>query len=588
MTEIASEQRILGEQIALLHRQAPSILVGTLISNGTLVWLLWDEPLERGHLLGWLSVVVCVILFRWVEYLGYRKDPAALERGAFWAKCFTLGAGLSGLTMGYLGWSFFQPTLLFLFPISLILAAQVALSVPAAGVYFPAHAIFNIVSMTPFMARNFIEEGRLFFWQSFAILFFVISCLLFAYRQQAIIRHAIRLRFDNLDLLARATKDSERARLALREAEEANTAKSRFLAAASHDLRQPLQALALFSHSLSERVARHEVPDSALAGNISASCEGLISLLDALLDLSRAEAGEAPPVIRNVEMSAVLSQMRREFSTQARAKGLRLRVVPTRLLVRTDPALLARVLRNLIANAIRYTQSGGVLVGCRLQGDRVRIEVRDSGIGISADELPNIFREFYQVGNPERDRRKGLGLGLAIVEAVSRQLSHRVEVRSQQGRGSVFSVIAPRGDAVEVAQQPVASNARPAENFIVAVIDDEPLIRAALTQLLGDWGYQVVSGENADDLLRDLASAPDIILADWRLRDGRTGVSEIRHLWKRFDRRIPSILITGESMPDSTLSKEFPVVRKPVYGFKLRAQIQAALEQDAVARSGDL
>jgi two-component system, sensor histidine kinase len=578
LTDHTLERKILGEQIALLHKQAPSVFFGTLISTGALVWLLWDEPVERPHLLAWLSLVSVVIAMRWFGLLRYRADPDRVGRGAYWAWWFTAGAALSGLCMGYLGWSFFQPTLLFLFPIGLIMGVMVALSVPSVGVFFPAHAVFNLLSMTPFMLRNFLEEGRLFFGQSFALLFMMISCLLFAYRQQATIRHSVRLRFENLDLLERARSESERALKAQQQAQEANAAKSRFLAAASHDLRQPLQAMSIFVHILADRAKNKDIPDATLLGNIQASCEGLENLMDSLLDLSRAEIGAVVPDIRDIRLQPVLQKLRREFAEQARAKGLRLRVANTRQTVKTDGALLMRILRNLISNAVRYTEHGGILVGCRRSGDLLRIEVRDSGVGISATQREEIFREFYQIGNPERDRRKGLGLGLAIVDGLARQLGHSINVQSEPDRGSTFSIELPPGKADTGERVTETNFTDHLRGQLIVVIDDEPMIRDAMSRLLTSWYCKVISGETADEVLDQLGNdVPAAILADWRLREGRFGSLEALRIHAQFHRPIPTVLITGDTAPEVGLDSGFSVIRKPIQGFRLRAQLDALL-----------
>ena len=572
------EHKLLAEQVAVLYRQAPAAFLGSALSATILVWLLWDEPVERRHLVVWLTTLCLVMIARWAGMLRYRADPRRTERGAFWGWGFTLGAAASGVVWGYLGVGFFQPTLLFLLPITLVLVSQVALSVPTVGMFLPAHVAFNLLAMTPFMVRNFQEEGRLFLGQSFALLAFILACLLFAQRQQATIREAIRLRLANLGLLDRLTQENQRAEEARKQAEEANSAKTRFLAAASHDLRQPLQAMTLFTHAVAQEVETGRPPDAVLVGNLQSSCESLETLLDSLLDLSRVEAGSLRPEIRAVPLQPLFDRIRREFTDQAAAKGLRLRVVPTRRLVRSDPALLERMLRNLTTNALRYTESGGVLVGCRRRAGQACIEVRDSGIGIPMEVRAEIFREFYQLGNPERDRRKGLGLGLAIVNALAQQLDHGVSVRSTPGRGSVFAIklAAAAGAAtVKPIQTELSDRLR---GRLLVVMDDEVMIREAMSRLLGGWGCIVVGGGNADEVLAQISDRmPAAILADWRLREGRLGTEEVQRIRAHFSRAIPAVLITGDTALDAAQDADFPVIRKPVQGFRLRAEIDALL-----------
>ncbi|PWC39538.1 sensor histidine kinase [Azospirillum sp. TSO35-2] len=226
-------------------------------------------------------------------------------------------------------------------------------------------------------------------------------------------------------------------------AEQAHRAKSRFLAHASHDLQQPLQAIGMFTGML-ERQPQNTSKTAALLTDLKAAQRSMRDLLNAILDISKLESGVVTPKPTEVPLAPLLDQLEAEFGAQAEAKGLRLRAVPTNAVVRSDPALLERIVRNLIANAIRYTEAGGVLVGCRTRGDRLWIEVYDTGRGIAEPDRRRIFEEFVQLDRPDRDRSEGIGLGLAIVERLARLLGHPVMVRSVEGRGTVFAVGVPR------------------------------------------------------------------------------------------------------------------------------------------------
>ncbi len=570
MSKGSLESRLLGEQVALLHRQSRILFVGSGASTLLLVWLLWDEPAERAHLMIWFAMVMVVLSLRQIAVMCYDADTARMRRGLFWGWTFTLGAAASGIVWGYLGWAFFQPNLFFLFPIALMMAGQTALSVPTVGMFVPAHIAFNLFSMTPFMLRNFLEEGRLFFGQSLAILLFMIVCIVVAFRQQSMIREAIRLRFANNDLLDSLTVAKERA-------EEANAAKSRFLAAASHDLRQPLQAISLFTHAVAEDVDGGRLPEATLLDKLQSSCDSLEGLLDSLLDLSRAEAGSQPLNVGDILLQPIFERIEREFADQANAKKLRLRIVPTKQAVRSDPILLERMLRNLVANALRYTEHGAILVGCRRRDGRPRIEVRDSGIGIPQHLHSDIFRDFYQLGNPERDRRKGLGLGLAIVKALARQLGHGIDLRSAPAAGTTLAIKLDAGAAVPNVRRMSAEAPDRLRGRLIAIIDDEAPIREALAGLLARWHCATVAGENADEVLAVLAGrAPDAIIADRRLRGGRLGTLEIERLRERFG-PMPALLITGDTAPGTESDAPHRLLHKPVQGFRLRAELDALL-----------
>ena len=376
-------------------------------------------------------------------------------------------------------------------------------------------------------------------------------------------------------------------------AEAANIAKTRFLAAASHDLRQPMQALAMFVAVLAGRGRADGEPDP-LVGRIQDSVSALEGLLNSLLDVSKLEAGLVVP---HKEEFAALPMMRRlaaEFEPLCEAEGLRLGVVPCSLTVRSDPALLERVLRNLLNNAIRYTRSGRILFGCRRRGKAVRFEVWDTGIGIPGAELKNIFREFHQVGNPGRDRRQGLGLGLAIVERLSNLLEHRVSVASVEGRGSVFAVevaVAHQAKAPPPRQLPLGLARTGAT---VVVIDDEPDVLESMRLLLESWGHHVLPAASAEEVIRHLpvlGRQPDLIIADYRLQNGDTGGQAIArvevHL--RPQTKVPAIILTGDTAPERLRQAQalgHGLLHKPVQADALRAAIDEALSCAAAPRRG--
>lgn len=363
-------------------------------------------------------------------------------------------------------------------------------------------------------------------------------------------------------------------------AEAAVLAKSRFLAAASHDLRQPLHALTLLVTALRERVKEDEA--RRLAEHIEASAAAMESLLNALLDLSKLDAGvvEAHPVCFPV--NRVLKSVERQFAPLAQEKGLRLAVHPTALWAYTDPVLMERILANLVANALRYTDRGRVLIGARrVQQDWIRMEVWDTGRGIPSEYQMRIFEEYFQLDNPERHRDKGLGLGLAIVARLAQLLGGRVSVRSQLDRGSCFQFRVAR--CAPATQQRVSTVpaspgfALPLENALIAFIDDDEAILSAMVEVFDHWGVALAVGEDAEQVrkeLEELGSKPDIILCDYRLRDGHTGIEAIQTLRDAFGQHIAAALLTGDTAPDTIQAikaSNLPVLHKPLKPAKLRA-----------------
>lgn len=367
-------------------------------------------------------------------------------------------------------------------------------------------------------------------------------------------------------------------------AEEANVAKTRFLAAASHDLRQPMQALAMFVAVLAGR--NQDAAQAGLVTRIQDSVTALEGLLNSLLDVSKLEAGLVVPVLEDFAALPMMDRLAAEFEPMVAAEGLTIRVVPSNLTVRSDPSLLERILRNLLNNAVRYTRSGRILFGCRRRGRMLRFEVRDTGIGIPANEMKNIFREFHQVGNPERDRRQGLGLGLAIVERLSDLLGHRITVNSTEGKGSMFAIDVPLAAAIQghakPRQLPLGLSQRGAA---IMVIEDEPDVRDSLELLLESWGHRVVSAGSAEEAIRRLPAlgrAPDLILADYRLQDGDTGGQAIArvevHL--RSEAKIPAIILTGDTAPERLAQAQalgHGLLHKPVQPASLRTAMDDAL-----------
>jgi len=365
------------------------------------------------------------------------------------------------------------------------------------------------------------------------------------------------------------------------EADRANVAKSKFLAAASHDLRQPVQAMMLFQSALENQLDGH--PASRLLKSMGQAMGGLRMLLDSLLDVSKLDAGLIVPTPVDLPVGPLLERLGAEYQPRAAAKGLRLRVVRSGAMVRSDPALLERILRNLIENALRYTERGGVLVGCRRQGDHLCIHVIDTGIGIAPEKHEEIFEEFFQIGNPERDRNKGLGLGLAVVRRLGRLLDHRIELRSVPGRGSAFRVELP-----VVTLQASGSgrhnsvSAVEGHRGLILVIDDEALVRMGLQAMLEGWGYRVLTAGSVQDAVGHVESGewPAAILADYRLRGGETGLEAISAVCERLNMPVPATVITGDTAPERLVEVRaggHALLHKPVAAYELRNAVAEML-----------
>ncbi|WP_207482322.1 PAS domain-containing hybrid sensor histidine kinase/response regulator [Arenibaculum pallidiluteum] len=379
------------------------------------------------------------------------------------------------------------------------------------------------------------------------------------------------------------------------EAERANMSKSKFLAAASHDLRQPLQSMFLFAETL-----RGHVRGDAARNQLTLLERGLDTLklmLDSLLDISRLDARTVTPHLEAVPLASLVQYVGASYEPVAATKGLALKIGDCcDVNVRSDPNLLGRMLRNLIENAIRYTGEGEVRIECRISGDRVRVEVRDTGIGIPPEHRDRIFEEFHQVGNSERDRSHGLGLGLAIVRRLSKLLDHPVQVVSEPGLGSVFSIEMPvdRSAAVR-APPPERPEPRSGENRTAVIVDDDPMVLLGLQGLLQNWGYEVLvagSVEESIECLRHAADVPDIIVADYRLRDGHVGTEAVEAIRAALGVPVPAIILTGETTVEcqrEVAALGLGVAHKPVTPRQLGMAIEKQMKTGAVqaTRFGD-
>jgi len=375
-----------------------------------------------------------------------------------------------------------------------------------------------------------------------------------------------------------------------RDLEAANQAKSRFLAAASHDLRQPIHALSLLAGQL--RSAGRPEDRNRILTEIEAGVAALGNLFDDLLDISKLEAGAVVAHPEDFAVSAVLGAINAQFSPVAQEKGLRLKVLPDNTRVHSDPVLLQRVLLNFVSNAVRYTERGGVLVGCRRRGPNLQIAVWDTGCGIPEDRREDIFREFVQLDSPDRDRGKGLGLGLAIVARLAPLLGSRVELRSVPGRGSMFAIRVPL--AAPSSESKAASAPRhhherthgtSLRGVFAVVVDDDEAACAAMEGLLNGWGCLTLAARSGADALAMLAQhdrAPELVICDYHLGDGENGIEAIRRIQAASECLMPAILVTGDASLEvlqAARDHQHPVLRKPVAPAKLRALLNQLLER---------
>ena len=369
---------------------------------------------------------------------------------------------------------------------------------------------------------------------------------------------------------------------ARQQAEQADHDKSRFLATASHDLRQPLHALGLFSSALENRLRGTD--NEPVVRDIVQSLDGLSRSFNAIMDVSQLDAGVIRPNIQRFPVRDIFRRLHMHYAGQAELAGLTLRFMPGGKSITSDPQLLERILGNLVQNAIKYTVRGGVVVVARTTASHYNIEVWDSGLGISGTELPRVFNEFYQIDGRDKVRSRGLGMGLAIVKRLARLLGHDLTVHSVAGRGTMFRLGIPRGDLTEIEDVTAAADTLPmvlSGARTALIVDDHEANRKGLDLLLAEWGYQSVAAadlEHALYVLRLLEAPPDVILCDLHLGDGPDGIAVIESIRRKCGRELPAILMTGDSTRQEVaraVGSEYLVLHKPVQPRTLRHALRS-------------
>ena len=585
------EARVARSRIDMIYRQLPVSISGTLIGSALLVVVLTGR-VDLRLMLAWFALMLANQGWRLSLYLRFRRNGVPEGRSRDWGRTWAIGAGISGLLWGAAGVAFFVPAspahqTMVLVLIFAVIGTGVALLAP----HPPSFYAFLLPTVIPLAARNAWEGDAPHLAVAFIVTVMALSIIGVQRRNMAMIVESLRNRYRNLDLVERLRERNRELDQARGAAEQANQAKNRFFAAASHDLRQPLHALGLFAGALTEKT--QEPAALQLVHSINASVEALESLFDALMDMSRLEAGAIRPNAVHFPLQRVFNKLALDFEPEAAEQGLRLVVRPTAAHAFSDPLLLERILRNLLTNALRYTRHGGVLVGARPLGDGLSIEVWDTGPGISEDQRSRVFEEFVQLGSPAREGgKKGMGLGLAIVARLCRLLGHGVTLASRPGRGSVFRVAVPRGREQPLAQGPPQA-AAPAQHSLegvrVLVIDDDPAVLAGMRVLLEGWGARVFAGQDEAQALREIAAsslAPDLLITDLHLADGVSGFDVTRRLRERFGERTPGILVTGSvsaEHSDAARAQGLHFLLKPVTPAKLRTLIHFKLHPDPTA-----
>ncbi len=557
------------EQIRVLYRHYPLLL----LVNAALalaVLGVFHELAGASPMLLWYALFTLVLAMRYRSYRGFHRqsDPQASP----WGRRFIAWTALTGLLWG-LGavWIYAQSAVDHRFFILFILMGLGAGAFTSLTAWLPAFHAFIIPTIMPLALTLLLHQDTTERIIGVVCILYVAGLSFFARNLNQTLLESLALRNQNVSLVEELRRQKEQA-------EKANHNKSRFLAAASHDLRQPLHALSLFIESLRKANRQPELEQTLV--NTEASAANLRDLFNRLLDISRLDAGVLQPAIRDFRLQPLLQRLDHDCRPTARERGLSLEISHEDHWVRSDPLLLEQILRNLLSNALRYTSVGGVSLRCLKAPGRITLDVVDSGCGIPAERQQEIFGEFVRLDTGTTDGKGGLGLGLAIVERLAGLLAHPLALVSIPGRGSVFSLTLPCGSARS--GTPADTGPEPWDRLTglrVLVVEDDPAVAEATGALLREWGCRPQVTTSAELALKACSGEerPGLILADYRLGDTENGVAMVRSLRRRLQREVPAAILTGDTAPSvlrEVKAAGLPLLHKPVQPAALRALVR--------------
>lgn len=573
------------EQLRARLALYPTMILPAMAMSWLLVWFMWEQ-VAHAWLLGWLVMVNLVHATELLQWRMKRHACETLDECRRWNRRFHWHTGTGGLVWGAAWLIMFVPGDL-AYQVLLICLAMgfVSAAITMNPVHPPSVMIYTFTHLLPLLLRLAWENDKMH-WFLVLMLLVYLAVLLNAAKQLMLnFERMLRQRMEKSALLTALRQREEKTTEALERAEQANREKSRFLATASHDLRQPLQALRLFVDALQDAARAPEI--ERLAQQIGKSVDALGGMFDDLLDISRLDAGIIETRCQHFLLSNLFDRLHVDCAALAQSKGLRF-TIPTceefDAMVYSDPFLLERMLRNLLLNAIRYTEQGEVSLHCRCEKGRVELAVDDSGIGMQPEEIAHIFDEYYQTDNPHRDRRKGLGLGLSIVRRIENLLGYRIDVTSQPGAGSSFRFTVPCGDRTkQVRPFVVAHKQQDVGGKTIALVEDDSEIRESISELMRNWGCSVYAAEDASILLRELeqaAARPDLLVSDYRLPRQQTALDVMRVMRERWS-DLPVLVLTGDTGSETLQAiraSGAALLHKPIAPARLRAALHRMLQ----------
>ncbi|MBV8793963.1 MAG: response regulator [Hyphomicrobiales bacterium] len=573
-------EAIRAAQIDALFRAGPLGVASAAVASVVLLAILRRlGSVDAGIGSAWSAFVVICALSHILLGRAYWRSRAHSDEWRKWALWFSVISFAEGMAWG---WAPIGLAIGDRFEVELVVVVVTAAvaegAIVAFGSYLPAFYALFFPATLPYALASAASSNPVERLTSLLMLVFIAAFAALGFTTNRSFKQIVGLRIRTQAMALDLQKQKDIAEREREIAVEANRAKSSFLAAASHDLRQPIHALGMFVGAL--RAVPMAPEGRRIIQQIEASTAAMDGLFSALLDISKLDAGVVAVERRAFAIGPVLERLCQDHQEEAKAKGVSLVWKRCSAIVWSDPVLIERVLRNLVSNAARYTDRGRIVIGARRRGATIAVQVIDTGRGIPLDEQKRVFQEYYQLGNPHRDSTKGLGLGLAIVRRLTSLLDCGLTLRSEAGRGSRFEVTIPLAEHQSpVAEpEPAVGSLAPAKGLVI-VIDDEPAVRDATLGLLTGWGYKVVAVEGGDEAILRLSAdpaKPALILCDYRLRDGESGLVVIERIRAKYNELIPAILITGDTAPDRLTEAKASgllLMHKPVSNLKLRAAI---------------
>ena len=545
---IAIENKIQNERVKTLYQHSNTSLLGLLILSSAIFYFFWGK-VEQELIVVWFAALLVTFTARIVLTWRFNKISNTDFSAKKWNWFFTVGAVLSAIIIGStapLFIDFSAPnSAIFL---TLVMSGTVAGAMAALSSFLPAFYLFSLVCLTPLAYQFYDQGGELYIFSVFITLFLIMYSS-YARNMHATLTTSIRRRFENLELLEKLLEQTHIA-------ETASMDKSRFLAATSHDLRQPLHSLGLFLHVLKEKLNTAE--QKRLMIQTEKSQRILSEQLNSIIDITRIDAGELSVNKQPFQIKKFIDEVVDEFCLSAKKENCHINMQITNDWSNTDRVLLARIVRNIISNVIQHCPGATLLIESHRHDNNIELLFIDNGPGLAEADQEVVFSEFYQLNNPERDRNKGLGLGLSIVKRLSKLLNINLVLSSLKGEGCTISITLPlyitEPSTGSTDTQAETENELDVAGLFVVVVDDEKENLDAMHALLTLWECEVLMASSEDELMKELYSsdypAPDMLLIDYRLREERTGFEVIETVRHHFGEMIPAAIITGDTTLD--------------------------------------